>query len=301
MRVDMHSHRRAGYTLVETLVVIAIIGVLVGILLPAIQKVRDLAARTKCANNLHQLAIAAQQYHDNFGSFPAGMRYRNGKDQFQFMSWLTQLLPYLERQDLWSSAEDAYQKSANPVEPSPHPGMSTVVPAFACPSDPRALDVQFAQRNKIPVALTCYLGVEGKDLYSLDGVLFVDSAVRMAEITDGTSCTLLAGERPPSADFQFGWWYAGAGQEFTGSADMVLGVEEQDVVPYSLVPCLPGVYKYGPGDVTNQCDVFHFWSLHNGGSNFAFADGSVRFLNYSAAPLLPALASRAGGEAAELP
>jgi prepilin-type processing-associated H-X9-DG protein/prepilin-type N-terminal cleavage/methylation domain-containing protein len=297
----MRAHRRFGYTLAEILVVTAIIGVLIGILLPAVQKARDAAARTKCANNLHQLVIAAHQYHDNSRSLPAGMRYQNGKDSFQLMSWLTQLLPYLERQDLWSSAVDSYKSSPNPIEPSPHADLSTVVNAFVCPSDPRALDVQIAQRQQIPVALTCYLGVEGRDLDSLDGVLFVDSSVRMTDIRDGTSCTLLAGERPASADYQFGWWYAGAGQGFTGSADMVLGVEEQDIVPYSSVPCLPGVYKYGPGAVTNQCDMFHFWSLHTGGANFAFADGSVRFLSYSAAPLMPALASRAGGEAVEAP
>jgi prepilin-type processing-associated H-X9-DG protein len=55
------------------------------------------------------------------------------------------------------------------------------------------------------------------------------------------------------------------------------------------------------GEITNQCDMFHFWSLHNGGANFAFADGSVLFLSYSAAPLMTALASRAGGEAVEVP
>jgi prepilin-type processing-associated H-X9-DG protein len=69
-----------------------------------------------------------------------------------------------------------------------------------------------------------------------------------------------------------------------------------------MAPCFPDVvFEHGPGQITNQCDMFHFWSLHTGGANFAFADGSVRFLTYSAAPLMPALASRAGGEAVEAP
>jgi prepilin-type processing-associated H-X9-DG protein len=122
----------------------------------------------------------------------------------------------------------------------------------------------------------------------------------MADISDGTSQTLFAGERPPSADFQFGWWYAGAGQLFTGSADMVLGVHERNVLPLSIgyaYGCPPGPYSFGPGRMSNQCDMFHFWSPHNGGgANFLFADGSVHFLSYSAAPILPALATRSGGE-----
>src|SRR5262245_20532704 len=63
----------------------------------------------------------------------------------------------------------------------------------------------------------------------------------------------------------------------------------------------PGAYTYGPGQLDNQCDMFHFWSLHEGGAHFLFADGSVHFLRYSAAPILPALASRGGGESVSLP
>src|SRR5437870_10645760 len=94
------------------------------------------------------------------------------------------------------------------------------------------------------------------------------------------SNTLLAGERPPSADFQFGWWYAGAGQKFTGSADMILGVRERNILLGRLGACPPGPYQFRPGNLGNQCDMFHFWSLHDGGAWFLFADGSVRFLTY---------------------
>ena len=111
----------------------------------------------------------------------------------------------------------------------------------------------------------------------------------------------MVGERPPSADGVLGWWYAGVGQARDGSADIVLGVQERNVG--SLAPgCRVGPYDFGPGQTTNQCDAFHFWSLHlGGGANFLFADGSVHFLSYSARRIMVALATRAGGEAAEQP
>jgi prepilin-type processing-associated H-X9-DG protein len=135
-----------------------------------------------------------------------------------------------------------------------------------------------------------------------DGVLFIDSRVRIADITDGTSNTIIVGERPPSADFWYGWWYAGYGQQGTGSGDMLLGAREQNASGNPFVfGCSPGPYHFAPGKVDNQCDLFHFWSLHSGGAYFLFADGSVHFLTYDADSVLPALATRAGREAVELP
>jgi len=133
-------------------------------------------------------------------------------------------------------------------------------------------------------------GGNSRDYSTLDGVLFRDPA-------SGSPRLPTAGERPPSADFQFGWWYAGAGQKFTGSADMILGVEEQNILLVTAGSCAPGSYKFAPGTFRNQCDMFHFWSPHSGGAQFLFADGAVHFLSYAAAPILPALASRAGNEA----
>jgi prepilin-type processing-associated H-X9-DG protein len=111
----------------------------------------------------------------------------------------------------------------------------------------------------------------------------------------------MVGERPPSSDGAAGWWYGGWGQAKEGSADMVLGVEEQYASPYYVVDCPPGPYLFAPGGLNDTCATFHFWSLHPGGANFLFADGSVHFLHYDAAPIMPALASRAGGEAVSLP
>ncbi len=297
----MRSSRR-GFTLIELVVVIAIIGLLVALLVPAVQRARAAAARTECGNNLKQIGLAVHQYHDANKSLPAGVRWQNGKDPYQFASWLTFLLPYVEQQALWGATQNAYRQTRSFLQNPPHIGLATVVPVFACAADSRTAQVQFAQRDNVSVALTSYLGVEGLDLSTLDGILFRDSHIRMTDITDGTSNTLMAGERPPSTDFQYGWWYAGIGQRYTGSADMILGVCEQNVLPVTKGSCPPGTYSFGPGSFNNQCDMYHVWSPHLGdGANFLFADGSVHFLSYSAAPLLPALASRAGGETLTIP
>lgn len=86
-----------------------------------------------------------------------------------------------------------------------------------------------------------------------------------------------------------------------GSGDIILGVFEQNTQPVTAGSCAPGSYPFGPGSLSNQCDMFHFWTLHAGGAHFLFGDGGVRFVNYDAAALLPALASRAGGEPAKGP
>jgi prepilin-type processing-associated H-X9-DG protein len=280
----------------EVLVVIAIIAILVGLILPAVQRARAAAARAQCSNNLRQLGLAAHQYHNQQRVLPAGMRYQGRKDPYLFSSWLVALLPYIEQRALWEQTQQAYQKLRNPFVNPPHVGLATVLPILVCPADGRGDQVQFASLSKKYVALTSYLGVEGSDLRSNDGVLFRDSHICFADITDGLSNTLLAGERPPSPNFQYGWWYAGAGQKFTGSADMVLGVLEQNILVVTAGSCAPGYYPYGPGSLTNPCDMYHFWSLHDGGANFLFVDGSVRFIGYGAASIMPALASRAGAE-----
>ena len=140
----------------------------------------------------------------------------------------------------------------------------------------------------------------GVDQFTLDGLLFRDSSIRFGDIRDGTSSTLLVGERPPERDYGYGWWYAGWGQSKDGSAEMLLGAREKITDPaYS--HCPPQSNSFSPGRVADVCDVFHHWIFHQGGANFAFADGSVRFLKYSADSVLPALATRAGGESVPVP
>ncbi|MHB1423857.1 MAG: DUF1559 family PulG-like putative transporter [Gemmataceae bacterium] len=285
-----------GFTLIELLVVIGIVAVLVGLIVPAVQRVRASAANTRCLNNLRQIGLALHAYHDTQSSLPPGVR-GYGSD-YPFMSWLTRILPYVEQDAVWKQAVAAYKVDANFEDDPPHP-LATLLPLYGCPADPRSYQVGLA-RGWLRVAFTSYLGVEGRNQTRKNGCLFLNSAIRFTDITDGTSNTLLVGERPPSTDGWFGWWYGGWGQSQDGSADMVLGVRERNV--YLTNICPPGASAFGPGDLNNQCDALHFWSPHlGGGANFLFADGSVQFLPYSAAPIMTALATRNGGEAISLP
>lgn len=290
----------AGFTLIELLIVLAIMSVLMGLLLSAVQQARAAAARVKCQNNLRQLGLAFTMYHDLQGSLPPGHRSRTPTQTMPWSGWPLSLLPHLEQAALYDNAVAAYRQTWNPFLNPPHTGLATVVPSYVCPSDARAATSQRSQISGTIAAFTDYLGVSGKNYATHDGVLFPDSHVRFADITDGLSNTLLAGERPVSSDFQYGWWYAGIGQKFTGSADMILGVQEVNLLPVTPGSCGPGAYPYAPGSVNNPCAMFHFWSLHPGGANFLFADGAVHFLPYSARPILPALASRADGETTAL-
>jgi hypothetical protein len=179
--------------------------------------------------------------------------------------------------------------------------------SFQCPSDPRTL-LRYIEPGTGNVAqLTSYLGVTGRNQFleagGQDGILFVNSAVRMAEVTDGTSNTLMIGERPSSNNLVYGWQWAGAGDSPNfGATDVVLGVHER-----ALTPSAAADY-FRPGTIQDAADQhrYHFWSLHPGGGVWALTDGSVRFLPYSAggaqaAPgttptVLEAMATRDAGD-----
>lgn len=288
---------RRGFTLVELLVVVTIVTVLASLTASGVQKVRDAGLRTKCANNLRQICLALHQYHGNHSAFPPGVSFQNGKDPYPHLSWLVRLLPYVEQASLARRTDQAFQQDRVFFHNPPHVGLDTVVPLYTCPADSRTFSAGTSYGYH--VAFTSYLGCSGSDLNAKDGLLYQDSRIRFADVLDGTSYTLMAGERPPSADLFYGWWYAGIGQYNTGSCDMVLGVRELNVV--RMRGCVEGPYAFQPGRLDNQCDQFHFWSLHSGGANFLFVDGAVRFLSYSADRLLLVLATRQGGESTDLP
>jgi prepilin-type processing-associated H-X9-DG protein len=289
---------RRAFTLVELLVVLGLIMMLIGLLMPAIQKVRAAADRMLCASNLRQLGIALHHYHGDYERFPPGYTSIKPQEPFPRMTWLTRLLPYIEQDPLWTTTVSAYSQTRFAFRNPPHVGFGTPIKLFGCPSDERISAPQPTLRGRM-AALTSYLGVLGTDYRVTDGVLYRDSRTRITDIHDGASNTLLIGERPPSPDNFYGWWYAGFGQNGTGSLDMLLGARERNFGGGTISGCPPGPYAFGPGRLNNLADVFHFWSLHPGGAHFLFADGSVHFLNYGLDPaIVPAMATRSGGEVA---
>jgi prepilin-type N-terminal cleavage/methylation domain-containing protein/prepilin-type processing-associated H-X9-DG protein len=293
--------KRRGFTLVELLVSLAIIGLLVGLTMAGVQRVRQAAAKIDCQNHLKQVVLAGQNYHAAIHTIPPGCRTKN--DPHLYMSWLTRLLPYLEQQAAYDDATADFKRQ--PLFSFPldgHVNLARPMKAFVCPLADRSTGnaSYIAMRPEpFPVAFTWYLGVSGTYSDKKDGVLFADGVVRLTDITDGTSNTIMIGERPPSPDDRFGWWYVGAGQDVSspGSAEYFLGAAEYRR-GFRLPMCEIGPHRFGPDSLDNLCGVLHFWSRHTNGANFAFADGSVRFLSYSAADILPALATRAGRETA---
>jgi prepilin-type processing-associated H-X9-DG protein len=341
----MIKQKRQAITLIEMLVVLAIIGALIGLLLPAIQKIRNAAGRIKCANNLRQIGLALHNYNDTEGQFPPGQqgwqspweRPPNKGTHFPW-SWLAELLPYIEQDNLYKQA-DAWSHRSDKDPPyttffffswgdywtgwqntqTPNPAFGALVDIYLCPADSRNLKVEdqdLGGGHTSPVAFTEYLGVAGFrlapwsgapatiiPLEKNNGVLGFRSRVRITDITDGTSNTLIVGERPPSADLYYGWWFAGQGYDGSGRGDNLLGPREgpydatgwiyppgtsysESINDITGKPCNVASPPWGKvgfqlGDINNYCDQTHFWSLHTGGANWLFGDGRVCFLTYA--------------------
>jgi prepilin-type processing-associated H-X9-DG protein len=251
---------------------------------------------------LKQIGLALHGYHDANGSFPHAYDCRalflnpsqvwDGRKWIVTQNWATLILPFLEQDNLERQCYAVYQ--------------GRYLPIYHCPSDPRSTGVWTSVKFGTD-GLTDYLAVTGTDTFQPypsgppwrdrnDGVLFGSSHIRMAQICDGTSNTVLVGERPPSPDLYVGWWPWSALDASLGVRDTFAVYEsgvKNDPHSQSCIQLLPENYRPGIG---NFCDVHHFWSQHPGGANWLFADASVRFLSYANASIMPALATRAGGE-----
>jgi hypothetical protein len=215
-----------------------------------------------------------------------------------FMSWRVQILPYCEQSAVWEEAVNAFELYPLPTRNPPHAGLSRTLIIYQCPDDPDVKTPQYA--SNLPtsrVGLASYLGVSGVDHREPTGLFVFGTPVRFGDVTDGLSNTLAVGERPPSPDFNYGWWYTGAGQDLTGNAEAFLGTSERMALPNPEWSQCPSPDRFRAGQPGDTCDTLHFWSHHPNGAHFLLGDGCVRFVSYEiGSVVLDKLATRAGGE-----
>lgn len=294
--------RRPGVSLIEVLVVIAIFGLLLGLTAACVMNVRRASLKAQCSDQMRQIGMALHAYHDNFKRLPAGVVHpllRPGvprifgpdTDPYPHMTWHMRLLPFIEQNGLWAQIIAAYRIDPYDFADPPHSAKSARIPLFVCPAD--GPGGQPANSKLARPGTTSYLGVCGLSSKLKDGVFYMDSQTRFAAISDGLSNTVAVGERPPSPDLEFGRWHGDWGP--WGHLNSFLAVTEQRN-PRLTSGCQEGTVQFQSGNWDDRCSIYHFWSLHLRGAHFLLADGSVRFLPYSAARILPALATIAGGE-----
>jgi prepilin-type processing-associated H-X9-DG protein len=300
---------RRSFTLIEALVALGIFGLLCSLLVPAVQRTRETAARASCLNNLKQIGHAIHSYHDTFGCFPPArppaVQPPPTHEPDTLLNWMALVLPQMGQEGLWDLSVQACAADWNPGSNPPHVGYATVVRAFICPDDDARLSSPLGNAQFSPAAFTSYIGLDG--IAGLaghhpprPGPLGSAPGIRLTDIVDGTSRTIMIGERPPPSSLQAGRWYPAFLYEMGSNGPdsyvwfPVLNDNDTEC-PHSGFPNL------GPGRIDNPCDRFHLWSLHPGGANFLFCDGSARFLPYSANSIIPALSTIAGGEQVSIP
>lgn len=287
---------RCAFSFVELMVVLAIVALLMGLLLGAIQQVRGTAHRLQCQNNLRQLAIALHTYNnDGRPALPAGL------------SWMVNVLPYIEQDALYQQSLAAQRSQWLTYVDPPHAGAHTVIRLYTCPSDSRLQTAQIDPDGFL-TAFSSYLGLVGGKAEGLaDGFFSNAVGLRLSNVHDGLSNTLMVGERPPPDTLLAGRWYSNVLDprwqfcHYRGPDQIMYAYYAEPEMPPPGGPadCI-GPFRFGPGRTENPCDRWHFWSLHSGGANFAFCDGSVRFLSYRAEPVIVPLATCNGGETVDL-
>lgn len=271
----MSNISKRGITLVELVVVIAVIGVLVAITLPAVQSAREAGRRAQCTNRLRQIGLGMQSYHATFEHFPPGCADGVGHRPHlgKRLSWNVFLLPYIEHEPLWRQADldAAFNAKAN------HPVGRTVMPAFLCPSTVRAPNRPGDTTGDVngngqwdpgdDLAFTDYGGIEGVSPLGPDlGVMRYRKPTRVAHIIDGLSNTMMIGEISGRGGMHSGQWMNGHNIFDVGTA----------------------------GALVNDNQTNELWSDHKGGVNSLFCDASVHFIYETiAAETLFALCTRA--------
>jgi prepilin-type processing-associated H-X9-DG protein len=275
------------------LVVIAVIGILVALLLPAVQAAREAARRMQCSNHLKQFGLAVHNYSAAFRVLPISMGWT--AQGFNGKGWIVVLLPYLEQQALYDQFKPYLAGNMGAgsgiVDPGCRGALKTSFESIRCPSDATSgpTSTNMLQLTPLETAVTNYKGVAGTNLAcrltpDCDGLIWLSSFLHPISwklIGDGTSHTLMVGEDVPDQNYHSGAYYANNDYCTT----------EQ---PLNLL--------FAPADPLNWPVVISFRSMHPGGVNFCLADGSVQFLPDSIdIKLYQAMSTRAGGEMVQLP
>jgi prepilin-type N-terminal cleavage/methylation domain-containing protein len=299
-----------GFTLVELLVVIAIVGILIALLLPAVQSAREAARRTTCANNLKQIGLALHNYHDTFRRFPFGWDDRGS-------GWTLHILPFAELGTIYDTIHFQEDGPGNWSSGSANQAAcETVIPMFRCPTMPIAEHFDYnGIARRVPASYRGNAGSEAssdnastivipgsRSLEELrqNGMFYGCSRVRLDDVRDGTSNTILVGESYTDPEFVkdgqgMDFWYIGSPQAdpyHCGSGSG--GTEFSEFVGTTLAPM--NAYLKHPG--THGCLMeLSFGSYHSGGAQFVIGDGNVRFIVDTIDPAIyRGLGSRDGGE-----
>ena len=301
MFAQPNTNRRSGFTLIELLVVTAIIAILIGLLLPAVQKVREAAARIRCGNNLKQLGLAAQSYHDSNGHLPPGVGYYPFTANGTFGTYFFHLLPYVEQDPLFRSSLGV-APFLSPVGPTTlyYPGNNGVysrsVPVLLCPSDPSV-----GPGGAVLISGDTF----GAASYAPNGLISGNGPpapnpqgkTRIIAITDGTSNTILHAEKyarctntsmPPAfRDGGTAWAYCTAfvfpwqpppmtppGKAF--QPGFAIAALANLGAPNAIGP--GSIFQVQPTPFLGNCDPTRASTAHPGGIQVGLADGSVRTL-----------------------
>ncbi len=295
----MMRRRPRGFTLIELLVVIAIIAVLVGLLLPAVQKVREAAARAQCTNNLKQIGLAMHNYHGANERFPPGFTSRtltlNGDGLGPGWGWAAYLLPYLEQDNAFRLID--FNKDI--ADPSHAAVRVLALKAFLCPSDspPTPTCSIPTPSGAVNVAFANYVGMGGT--YEVtgfpdtgNGSYYRNSRTRVADVTDGTSNTIFAIERESKRAPRTTW--VGA---LTLSTNPPVNPAYDVEGPPTLVLTNTGLAADGRVPNNALDHVEDASSKHTTGVNTLLGDGSVRMIrNTINTTVWQSLGTRAGGE-----
>lgn len=292
----LHSQR--GFTLVELLVVIAIIGILIGLLLPAVQQVREAARRIQCANHVKQQALAVLNYEDAHKEFPPGFSHP------AMTMWSGYILPYIDQGNLYETVD--IQQPWTPLNggsAANSAALGTYIGIFQCPSSgvPQSQYDPFADAERVPCCyLACTTGLldresgewpwagmpREQEYPESDGIFYMNSNTRHADVKDGLSTTVLLGESLPDQelfDIDYGGntqkvdhWYIGSRELFDYPTADVFGSNESSECLGSTAVLINSIkIESTPADHKE----LSFGSRHTQGVNMGFADGHVQFVS----------------------